>query len=567
MPGRIRWNQRRKHYVVHGDNPLAHRLVGELLDQLGGEVTVILPSKRRNHGPQISRMDGVRIVESAELTKEVLQAARIDTALALALVNQDDVGNIHAAMWAQELNPDLRIVLRMFDVQLGRQLAAMFSDCAILSDSEVAAPWFIADALDELAPTHLHMQGRTLRVAQRSEVTGERIVCGLATISPEASPVLLPDNEDDANLVLAVADGTPSDPFSEHRRRRRFGIAGLRRLGRLIDRTLLIFLITFLTLLVLAAIAFATTGHRYSWWNAVYLSVLDAAGAAQPDDAGGTVQKVAEALVTITGIALIPVATAAVVETVFAGRLAQTLGRLRGPVRDHFVVVGLGNVGSRVLEQLHNLGLPVVCVERSTEARGVRIARRLGVPIVFGDVNDRATLREAYVGSARALLALTSDDITNLRAALSARELKPELRIVLRLFDGDFATRVQESYNITRSRSVSALSAPSFATAMTESRVINTIGVARHVLLVAEVPIGSGSPLIDKPLAEIEQLGEVRVLGLGRRGEKWVDWAPRPKSRLAENDQPVVVATRTGLNRLVERSISIGYDAAGPPVP
>jgi Trk K+ transport system NAD-binding subunit len=566
VPGRIRWNQRRKHYIVHGDNPLAHRLVGELLDQLGGEVTVILPSKRRNHGPQIARMENVRIIESAELTKEVLQAARIDTALALALVNQDDVGNIHAAMWAQELNQDLRIVLRMFDVQLGRQLAAMFSDCAILSDSEVAAPWFVADALDELAPTHLHMQGRTLRIAQRSEVGGDRIVCGLATISPEAPPVLLPGDEEDANLVLAVADGTPSDPFSEHRRRRRFSATGLRRLTRLIDRTLLIFLITFLLLLVLATIAFATTGH-YSWWNAVYLSVLDAAGAAQPDTKVGTLVQVAEALVTITGIALIPVATAAVLDTVFAGRLAQTLGRLRGPVRDHFVVVGLGNVGSRVVEQLHNLGLPVVCVERSPEARGVRIARRLGIPIVFGDVNERTTLREAYVGSSRAVLALTSDDITNLRAALSARELKPELRIVLRLFDGDFATRVQKSYNITRSRSVSFLSAPSFATAMTESRVINTIGVARSVLLVAEVPIRGGSPLIGQPLADIEQLREVRVLGLGRRGEKWVDWAPRSNSKLAEDDQPVVVATRAGLNRLVERSISDGYGNGGSPVP
>jgi Trk K+ transport system NAD-binding subunit len=320
-------------------------------------------------------------------------------------------------------------------------------------------------------------------------------------------------------------------------------------------------------LLVLAAIAFATTGHHYSWWNSIYVAVLDAAGAAQPDTGAGTLEKIAEALVTITGIALIPVATATVIETVFAGRLAQTLGRLRGPVRDHFVVVGLGNVGSRVLEQLHNLGLPVVCVERSPEARGARIARRLGVPVVFGDVNEGATLREAYVGSSRALLALTSDDITNLRAALSARELQPELRIVLRLFDGDFATRVQKSYNITRSRSVSFLSAPSFATAMSESRVINTIGVARHVLLVAEVPVGAGSSLIGQPLADIEQLGEVRVLGLGRRGEKWVDWAPRREAQLEENDQPVVVATRTGLNRLVERSSSIGYDTAGPPVP
>jgi Trk K+ transport system NAD-binding subunit len=91
--------------------------------------------------------------------------------------------------------------------------------------------------------------------------------------------------------------------------------------------------------------------------------------------------------------------------------------------------------------------------------------------------------------------------------------------------------------------------------------------VARSVLLVAEVPIRGGSPLIGQPLADIEQLREVRVLGLGRRGEKWVDWAPRSNSKLAEDDQPVVVATRAGLNRLVERSISDGYGNGGSPVP
>jgi Trk K+ transport system NAD-binding subunit len=544
---------------VHGDSPLAHRLTSELLDRIGGEVTVILPSKRRNHGPQIARMDNVRIIEAPDLTKEALQAAHIDTALALALVNQDDVGNIHAAMWAQELNPELRIVLRMFDRQLGRQLSAMFTDCAILSDAAVAAPWFVADALGELAPTHLHMQGRTLRVADRSQVKADRIVCGLATTAPNMQPRLLPEDQNAANLVLAVADGSQSDPLNSYRRQRLPGLVALRRMRGLVSRTLLIFLATFLVLLVLVTVAFATAGDHYSWWDSIYLTILDAAGAAQPQPGDPSIEKIAQAVVTITGIALIPITTATVVDAVFGGRLAATLGRLRGPVRDHFVIVGLGNVGSMVLEQLHNLGLPVVCVERNAEARGVRLARRLGVPVVFGDVNDPATLREAYAGASRAVLALTSDDITNLRAALSARDLKPGMRVVLRLFDGDFALRVQQNYDITRSRSVSFLSAPSFALAMTESQVINTIGVARQVLLVAETPIQRGSQLVEGTLAGIEALGDVRVLGLGRRGGTWVDWAPDRDQKLVENDQPVVVATRAGLNRVVERSIGVGY--------
>ena len=559
MPGRIRWNSsRRRHFIVCGDNPLAYRLVNELMRQAGGEVTVILPSKRRNHGPQIARMENVRIVE-AELTEDSLRDARVDSAQALALVNQDDVGNVHAAMWAQELNPELRIVLRMFDVQLGRQLRAMFADCAILSDSRLAAPWFVADALDELAPTHVHMQGRTMRITERAEVQKERIVCGLAVTHGDDAPELLPEDQDAANLVLTVADGTPLDPLNDYRRSRAPWLARLRQLSTLVNRTLLIFMLAFIGLLVLVTVAFATAaGH--SWWNSVYLTILDAAGAAQPELRDGSMEKVAQAVVTLTGIALIPVVTAAVVDAVFGGRLAATLGRLRRPVRDHFVVVGLGNVGSRVVEQLHDLGLPIVCVERNPEARGVRIARRLGVPVIYGDVSETATLREASVSTCRALLALTSDDVTNLRAGLTARETQPDLRVVLRLFDGDFAVRVQQNYNISRSRSVSFLSAPSFATAMTESQVIDTIAVNRQVLLIAEIPIGRLSALEGSPLSDIELVSGVRVLGLGRRGQKWVDWDADEASVLTASHQPVVVATKEGLSRVVPLGIGVGFD-------
>jgi Trk K+ transport system NAD-binding subunit len=558
VPARIRRISRRRHFIVCGDNPLAHRLVTELLRQSGGEVTVILPSKRRNHGPQIARMDNVRIVE-AELTKDALQDARIDTALALALVNQDDVGNVHAAMWAQELNSDLRIVVRMFDTQLGRQLRAMFTDCAILSDAAVAAPWFVADALGELAPIHVHMQGRTMRITERSAVTREHIVCGLAETSPDRPPRLLPGDPESANLVLTVADGTPQDPLSDYRRTGRLRWARVRQILAGMNRTLLILLISFLVLLILVTIAFAVNAH-HSWGNSVYLTILDAAGAAQPEPADSSLEKFAQAVVTVIGIALIPVITAAAVDLVFGGRLAAALGRLRRPVSNHFVVVGLGNVGSRVVEQLHDLGLPIVCVERNPDARGVRAATRLGVPVIFGDVNEAATLREASVGTCRALLALTSDDITNLRAGLTAQEQQPDMRIVLRLFDGDFAQRVEENYSISRTRSVSALSAPSFAMAMAESQVIDTIGVNREVLMIAEVPIGSQAPLEGRPLAEIELGGEVRVLGLGRRGEKWIDWEAPADSTLQVNHQPVVVATKAGLSRLVLQTVGAGFE-------
>ena len=44
------------HLIVCGDDPLTHRLASELVRQYGRQVTVILPNRRHNHGPQIARL-------------------------------------------------------------------------------------------------------------------------------------------------------------------------------------------------------------------------------------------------------------------------------------------------------------------------------------------------------------------------------------------------------------------------------------------------------------------------------------------------------------------------------
>ena len=72
--------------------------------------------------------------------------------------------------------------------------------------------------------------------------------------------------------------------------------------------------------------------------------------------------------------------------------------------------------------------------------------------------------------------------------------------MVLRLFDGDFAERVEETFALGVSRSVSYLAAPAFIGALTERAVITTIPVDRHALPVAEVPVAAGSELDGCPL-------------------------------------------------------------------
>ncbi len=61
----------------------------------------------------------------------------------------------------------------------------------------------------------------------------------------------------------------------------------------------------------------------------------------------------------------------------------------------------------------------------------------------------RTVLETARIRRARAVLALTSSDGTNLEALSYARQLKPEVRVVMRLFDEEFATTVYRTVRDT----------------------------------------------------------------------------------------------------------------------
>jgi Trk K+ transport system NAD-binding subunit len=541
--------------VVCGDSPLAFRLVDELINRYDEDVTVILPSKQANYGPRIAQLSRVKVIEAADPDNAAFQAAKLSTARALALLGSDDAGNIHAALLAQDINPDLRLVLRQFNMSLGHRVRTLFADCAVLSVAAMAAPSFVAAALGREGPTHIRVSGRTLYVVRRDEVDASRIICGLADTTDQTNADLLPVDEHASDLVLAFTNG-PALERAVSRRRGRVLAAVRRNFGSVLNRKVGVAALSLFVLLAIGTTMFAMFGG-YTWWNAIYETALDVAGAAQPLDSLPVINKITQVMVTIVGISIIPIITAVALDAVVGARLAAA-GGPQGPFRDHVVVIGLGQVGVRVVAQLHDLGVPVVCIDRNENARGIPLAKRLGLPVIIGDASRDDTLRAAYIGTSRALVTLSSHDVVNLEAALTAKAIRDDLLVVLRLFDNDFARLVERRFGINVSRSVSFLAAPAFAAAMVERQVIGTIPVGRRVLLIAEVPVGDGTGLNRLTVREVERRFEVRVIGLQRRTEQRLDWQPSTDHQLVPRDRLMVVATRSGLGQILAGSISAG---------
>ncbi|MFF8969099.1 NAD-binding protein [Streptomyces sp. NPDC014995] len=548
---------------------------------------------------------GVRpLLEAAEPTEAVLAEAGVERAAALALVYDDDETNIRAALTARRLNPRLRLVLRLYNRRLGQHIEDLLDQAAalavggaadgaaggavvadasttVLSDADTAAPALAATAVAGTTKV-VQTDGLLLRAVERPPPGPGRVADpGLATLallsstsndpafadgseaSGEQGPRLLPDAATVAaatgrgSVVLeqvAYSAGTALPPgrgvgvvapfASLFSRRLRWSLAGL--VGCVIALAVALWL--------------ATGIHPL---GALYLTLLDLFAINDPAVGSSTERQVLQLLSGLVGLLLLPVLLAAVLEALGTFRGA---GSLRKPPRGlggHVVLLGLGKIGTRVLTRLRELDIPVVCVEATPEARGVAVARRLRVPVVLGDVTQEGVLEAAKIRRAHALLAVTSSDTTNLEAALYARSLRPDLRVVLRLYDDDFATAVYRTlraahpHALTRSRSVSHLAAPSFAGAMMGRQILGAIPVERRVLLFAALEVAGHGQLEGRTVGEAFRAGYWRVLALDTgeegRGGSGLVWDLPETYVLRGADRVVLAATRRGLAELLGR--------------
>ncbi len=625
------------HMVVCGDDGLAHRLAAELRGVYREQVTLVVPpSGRRVRQPVVGRARAAsaalrdmvnaavnrtgnsdatggtggtggpgRELEATEPTEDVLADAGVERATALALVYDDDETNIRAALTARRLNPRLRLVLRLYNRRLGQHIEELLDQSAalasgggpgsgsgsttVLSDADTAAPALAATALVGTSKV-VETDGLLLRAVERNPPrSGEVADPGLCTLallsatsndpagadgsedSGENGPQLLPDA---AAVEAATGRGTVAlEQVSYSGPPLPAGRAGVPAFGELFSRRLRWSLAGLAACVVALAVALMVVTGDHPL-HATYVTLLDLFSINEPAHNADIGRQILQLLSGFVGLLLLPVLLAAVLEALGTFRSASTLRKPPRGLGGHVVLLGLGKIGTRVLTRLREMDIPVVCVEADPEARGMATARRLRVPVVLGDVTQEGVLEAAKIHRAHSLLALTSVDTTNLEAVLYARSVRSRLRVVLRLYDDDFATAVYRTLRaahpraLTRSRSVTHLAAPSFAGAMMGRQILGAIPVERRVLLFAAVEVAGHPQLEGKTVGEAFRAGAWRVLALevsdGERAagadspsegarESRLVWELPDTYVLRGSDRVVLAATRRGLAELLGR--------------
>ena len=179
---------------------------------------------------------------------------------------------------------------------------------------------------------------------------------------------------------------------------------------------------------------------------------------------------------------------------------------------NHVIVCGLGKVGYRVTLELHKAGREVVGVESSTDKRFTGRIKEMGIPVIIADARQPETLIKASVQRADAIVPCTDNELANLDIALDARDLNPEIKIVMRMFDPDLARRIEKGFGIHTAFSTSALAAPIFAAAAMRLDVKYAFYVGETLLNLSEVAIEPASRLIGRTTGQLEEEFDLTIV-------------------------------------------------------
>lgn len=214
----------------------------------------------------------------------------------------------------------------------------------------------------------------------------------------------------------------------------------------------------------------------------------------------------------------------------------------------HIIVCGLGKVGYRTTLELLKFKREVVGIEHNNEGRFLDALRDLGVPVLIGDASRPEFLERAGIRRADAIVPATDNELANLDIALHAREINPKIKVVLRMFDPDFAERVEKGFGIHTAFSASALAAPVFAAAAMRFQVKHSFYVGDVLLALAEFTIETGSAVEDWTVLQLEREADASVVTHHRGSSTEIH--PELEQRLKAGDKVLMLAPIETLTKL-----------------
>jgi Trk K+ transport system NAD-binding subunit len=559
----------RGHVIVCGLHSVGLRIVEEL--NLSGVPAVVVDDHpdpglaRQLHGWGVPHLPG------SSRSAATLGEAGLAGAAAVVCVLEDDLRTLETALLTRELRADVRVVVQLGNPAVGRALTQI--DVAVLDVAGLSAP-AIAEAclrsgMQEImldgerflaartaaprAGSLRELYGALAPVAVLPAAGGDTVVCPgrdhLVAPGDRVTLFATPDELRAAGISAQVRYPAHARPPGSLKRARRLLFSLLSAAGERRMATAMAALVTVLVAsIVLLRLGYrGPGGGRLSLLSATYFTAETVTSEGYGDFTfrGQAPWLMASAIcLMLLGAMFVAVFFAMLTNMIVSRRIEESLGRQRiTGLSGHVIVIGLGTVGTRVIQRLVDAGRGVVAVDQDEGNRRLGQIRALGVPVIIADATLPQTLEAASLPNASAVAVLTSDDLVNLETGLAVRDQLGErwhtTPVVLRMFDSALARSVRHNFGFSSVRSTAALAAPWFVGAALGLDVLSTFYADDEPLLVARLTVTPGGGLHGLAMADLA--ARTRVLAIRRAAGELLEHPPRRGTRFHAGDQAYLI--------------------------
>jgi voltage-gated potassium channel len=323
-------------------------------------------------------------------------------------------------------------------------------------------------------------------------------------------------------------------------------------------RNLLIALGALVVVFIIGTVGYRILGGpQYSWEDCFYMTFITIATIGYHEVVDVTGYEHGRLFTVFIGIAGIGV-LGYVLSTVTAFMLENDLNISRrrkkmkikiGQLNNHYIVCGVGLVGSNVAHDLELTGRPSVIIDNDIKNIHQYLETHPAQLYLHGDATDNDVLLAAGVVRAKGVFAVAHDDSANLVISLSSKQLNPKLRVVARC-------HAQKNAEKTRRAGADEVISPDFSgglrivSAMVRPNVMNFLDEMLKTdsnLRMEEIVIPDS--LDSKPLSVLYHSNkDCMVLAL-QRDEAW-QFNPQSSHSLQDKDVLMVMTTPEGRSRL-----------------
>ncbi|MBZ0279280.1 MAG: TrkA family potassium uptake protein [Anaerolineae bacterium] len=223
--------------------------------------------------------------------------------------------------------------------------------------------------------------------------------------------------------------------------------------------------------------------------------------------------------------------------------------------RNHVIILGVGHVGLRVTRTLVGMGFDVVAIDSKIKPDVDDELAQLGVPIIVADGRDPSSLEKAGLPQAQAFIACTSSDQTNLEVIMRARDMNPDIRIVARMWDDQYAKQMKQFMGVQAVLSASDLAAPVFAGSAVGIEITQTLHINGVDYSMIRLHVEPGSFLDGGTVGELQEANDMDIVLHGRDGA--VEVQPHNTTQVKGGDTLVIFARHDRVINIVERNRSV----------